>query len=151
MNPTTVTNWAATQGFLPHGICFQWSPELLTLMVVSNLAIAIAYFTIPLALLTFLDRRRDIKFSWLFMLFAAFIFCCATGHIMHVVTIWYPAYWVQGWIDAATAFVSLLTAILLWPMVLKASHVVVPVAVSTEVEDLKAKIVALEAELALKN
>lgn len=150
MNTTTVTNWAATQGFLPHGICFQWSPELLTLIVVSNIVIALAYYTIPLALLAFLDRRKDARFTWLFMLFAAFIFFCGTTHIMHVVTIWYPAYWVQGWLDAATAVVSLITAIVLWPIVLKASSSV-PYTPISEVDLMKAEIELLKAQLEKAN
>lgn len=108
-----IANWVATQGFLPHGYCFQWSSDLLTLMVVSNLIIAVSYYAIPIALMVFLDKQR-VKLSWLFMLFAAFIFFCGTTHILDIITIWYPAYWIQGWMKAATGFVSLAAAILTW-------------------------------------
>lgn len=106
--------WTASQGFLPHGYCFQWSPELLGLMVGADALIALAYFSIPLTLLVFVRRRQDLKFNWIFLMFSAFIFLCGSTHIVDILTIWYPQYWLQGYTKAATAGVSLITAVALW-------------------------------------
>jgi len=110
----SLLQWTASQGFLPHGYCFQWSPELLGLMVGADAVTALAYYSIPLALLVFVRRRSDLKFNWIFLLFSAFIFLCGSTHIVDILTVWQPAYWLQGYVKAATAAVSLVTAIGLW-------------------------------------
>ena len=62
-----------TQQFAPHGQCLLWQPDLLILYTVSDAAIALAYFSIPLALAWFVIKRRDIAFRWVFVLFCIFI------------------------------------------------------------------------------
>ncbi|HEX2009620.1 MAG TPA: ATP-binding protein [Roseateles sp.] len=106
--------WTASQGFLPHGYCFQWSPSLLGLMVGSDALIALSYYSIPMALVVFVRRRTDLKFNWIFLLFSAFIFLCGSTHIVDILTVWWPQYWLQGYTKAATAAVSVVTAIGLW-------------------------------------
>ena len=63
----------------PHGICLLWRPVLLWIHVVSDALIGIAYFSIPLALASFVIRRRDMDFGWIFWLFALFILGCGTN------------------------------------------------------------------------
>ena len=106
--------------FLPHGVCFLWDESLLLLHVVSDSIIALAYYSIPIALIFFVRQRRDLAFSWIFVLFAVFIVACGTTHVLGIWTIWYPAYWLDGMVKALTATVSLITAILLWPLIPKA-------------------------------
>lgn len=112
-------NIAAGQGFLPHGYCFQWSPQLLALMVGSDLAVMAAYYSIPVALVAFVRARKDVRFNWVFWLFAAFIFLCGTTHLVDVVTVWLPMYWLQGYTKAITAAVSVVTAVALWMLMPK--------------------------------
>ena len=45
--------------FMPHGHCYFWKPGLLWLHIVSDALIAVAYYSIPLTLLFFIYRRRD--------------------------------------------------------------------------------------------
>ena len=106
--------------FLPHGVCFLWDESLLLLHVVSDSVIALAYYSIPIALIFFVRRRKDLAFSWIFVLFAVFIVACGTTHLLGIWTIWHPAYWLDGTVKALTATVSLVTAILLWPLIPKA-------------------------------
>src|SRR4051794_18461342 len=87
----------------PHGYCFLWNPPLLWTMVVANLVISCAYYSIPLTLLTLVRKRRDLVHKNIFILFALFIFGCGTTHLIAVWTLWTPVYWLQGVIDAATA------------------------------------------------
>jgi hypothetical protein len=49
--------------FLPHGVCFLWDETLLLLHVVSDSLIALSYFSIPVALIVFVRRRKDLAFS----------------------------------------------------------------------------------------
>ncbi|MBL6080665.1 response regulator [Belnapia sp. T18] len=86
----------------------------------SNVAIGVAYFTIPLALTVFARRRRDLAFKPVFWLFAAFILLCGTGHWLDLLTLWVPAYGLEGIVKAGTAVVSVATAIALWPLLPKA-------------------------------
>ncbi len=106
--------------FTPHGFCLAWDPGLIWLQALSDMGTAIAYYSIPAALLVFIRRRQDLVFKPVFALFAAFIVACGTTHLMSVVTLWVPAYWTEGLIKAVTALLSIGTAVVLWPMLPKA-------------------------------
>jgi signal transduction histidine kinase len=106
--------------FTPHGFCLAWDPGLIWLQAASDVLIALAYFSIPAALLVFLRRRRDLAFKPVFGLFALFIMACGTTHIMGALTLWVPAYWIDGAIKALTAVLSISTAIILWPLLPRA-------------------------------
>lgn len=103
-------------GFMPHGMCYLWKPGLVWLHVVSDSLVALAYYSIPITLIYFVQHRRDLPFRWIFWLFGAFIIACGTTHIMEVWTLWHPNYWVAGIIKAFTAMVSLYTAVQLIPL-----------------------------------
>ena len=102
-----------SDGFLPHGYCYLWTPGLVELHVISDALIAMSYLTIPVTLVYFIRKRRDIPFSWMFLCFGVFIVACETTHLMEIWTIWFPAYWLSGAVKAFTACVSAATAILL--------------------------------------
>jgi len=46
--------------------------------------------SIPLALVYFIRKRRDIPFTSLFWLFGAFIAACGTGHLIEAGIFWWP-------------------------------------------------------------
>ena len=77
--------------YIPHGICLLWQPELIALHVGSD-AIAIAYYSIPFALIYFVWKRADLAFPGSFVLSSAFILACGTTHIVSTVTLWQPDY-----------------------------------------------------------
>lgn len=106
--------------FMPHGFCLKWDPALVMLMVGANIGIAVAYFAIPLALIIFVRKRRDLAYPWMFRLFGSFIIACGLTHVVKVLTIYYSCYWLEAWIDAFTALISIVTAILLWPLIPRA-------------------------------
>jgi signal transduction histidine kinase len=101
-------------GLTPHVFCLAWEPGLIWLHAVSDASIGIAYFTIPLALAILVHRRRDLLFKPVFLLFAAFIVLCGTCHLLNVLTLWVPAYGLEGLVKAVTASVSVVTAVMLW-------------------------------------
>ncbi|MBI1889821.1 MAG: EAL domain-containing protein [Burkholderiales bacterium] len=109
-----------TDGFLPHGYSYLWTPALLWIYVVSDIGTGLAFYFITWALTYFVHKRTDLKFNWIFKLFSAFIFFSGTTHLLSVWTIWQPAYWIDALVKAATAVVSAITAILLWPLIPKA-------------------------------
>jgi len=107
------------RGLPAHGYCLLWNPALIWTHVVSDAAIGIAYFSIPVALATLLARRRDIEFGWVGWLFASFILLCGTTHFLSILVLWVPAYGVEALVKAVTATVSVVTAIALWPLLPK--------------------------------
>lgn len=98
---------------IPHGFCFMWNPGLLWLHVVSDSLIALAYFLIPFVLLRIVRRRQDIPYNGILLCFGAFIVACGFTHILEVVTLWKPVYWVSGTMKAVTAAISLTTLFVL--------------------------------------
>ena len=103
-----------TSGLAPHGFCLLWEPGLIWLYAISDTAIALAYFSIPLALVIIGKRRGDLVFRPLLWLFAAFILLCGTTHWLDLATLWSPLYGLQGLVKGATALASIFTAIALW-------------------------------------
>src|SRR5690606_7237469 len=82
-------------------------------MVAGNAMIVLAYLTIPVALLRLLKERRELVLNRIFLMFAAFIFACGTTHLIKIITIWKPLYWLEAIADTTTGVISLMTAILL--------------------------------------
>lgn len=127
-------------GLLPHGYCITWAPELLWSMVGADAVIAAAYFSIPLAIVSFARRRPDSGMNWVPWLFSGFIFWCGLTHVMDIWTIWRPDYGLQALTKAATAGVSIVTAVALWPLIPRAAQI-------PSVGQLQAVIRQLEAEV----
>lgn len=57
-----------SQSFLPHGHCYLWRPDILWLNVGSDLLIALAYYSIPVSLIYFVRKRKDLAFHWVSVL-----------------------------------------------------------------------------------
>ncbi|MGA7937012.1 MAG: PAS domain-containing protein [Kovacikia sp.] len=107
----SVENLWSSGSFIPHGHCYLWQPQLVWLHILSDSIIALAYYSIPITLVYFVQKRKDLPFDWIFLLFSAFIVSCGTTHLMEVWTLWHPTYWLAGALKALTALVSLYTAI----------------------------------------
>jgi signal transduction histidine kinase len=100
--------------FLPHATCYLRDPGLIWLNVISDSFIAAAYLTISGALGYIVYKaRHDIPFHWMFGAFGLFIVTCGFTHVMSVVTVWKPYYWLAGDIKAITAVASVATAVVL--------------------------------------
>ena len=83
----TVHNAFVSFAYIPHGHCYLWKPGLVWLHLLSDGLIATAYFSIPIALVYFVQRRRDLPYPWLFLLFGAFIIACGCTHIFAIWTL----------------------------------------------------------------
>lgn len=108
--PELLKTLFASGPFIPHGHCYLWNPGLVWLHILSDALIALAYYSIPIALLYVVRKRRDLPFNGLVLLFGAFIIACGTTHFMEIWTLWHPNYWLSGLMKAITAIVSLYTA-----------------------------------------
>jgi anti-sigma regulatory factor (Ser/Thr protein kinase) len=123
---------------MPHGMCYLWQPQILSLHIISDALIAIAYVSIAIILAWFVSKRRDIPFKTVFLMFALFIISCALTHMLAIWVIWRPDYWFEGFIKAVTATASIATAILLAPLMPKALALRSP----SELEALNAELAA---------
>ncbi len=131
-------------GMVPHGFCIKWTPGLLWSYVVSDTLIAMSYFSIPLSLAFFVKRRKDLQFRWVFQLFSAFILACGTTHLLSILLLWQPFYWVDAMLKVITAVISFVTAIYLVRVIPQALHLPSPAVLEREIEQRKQSQLALQ-------
>lgn len=124
--------------YAPHGYCLLWRPELIWTHVISDALIAAAYFSIPVALVSFVRRRPDVEFGKMFWLFALFILSCGLTHVMGIWNLWNGDYGVEASIKAVTALASVPTALLLWPLLPKALAIPSPSQLQAKNDELAA-------------
>jgi diguanylate cyclase (GGDEF)-like protein/PAS domain S-box-containing protein len=103
--------------FLRHGSSFLWNWRLILLHVISDTLIALAYLSIPITLVRIVRKRKDLPFNWMFLCFGTFIVACSFTHLLEVLTLWYPVYWISGAVKCLTAVASVSTAVLLMRLI----------------------------------
>jgi twitching motility protein PilJ len=114
---TNIFSGIFSGNFIPHGHCYLWKPALVWLHLISDGAIALAYFIISIVLVYFALQRKDLPFGNILVLFSAFIISCGLTHIMEVWTIWHPDYWLSLGIKAICAGFSVYAVIVLVPLI----------------------------------
>ena len=142
--------WCGTD-FMPHGHCYFWQTDLVWLHGLSDSLIALAYFSIPLALVYFVKRRRDVPYSGLFLMFGAFIVACGLTHALEVWTIWYSHYYLTGTVKAFTAAISLATAVSLVRVMPQALQLTGPAELKRLNESLEERVRVRTADLEASN
>ncbi|MEG4225915.1 PAS domain S-box protein [Microcoleus sp. N9_B2] len=103
--------------FIPQDGCCQWQPQLMGLQAVSDLLIALAYYSIPALLTYYARKQRDVPLSKGFLLLGAWFFCGGTTHLMQVWMLVHPSYGLSSSIAAVTAIISLWAVASLIPWV----------------------------------
>ncbi|WP_125779467.1 PAS domain-containing protein [Pseudoalteromonas rubra] len=112
--------------YMPHGHCYLWQPHLLWGNVISDLLIATAYFSIPIAIMIFAKKRPDVGGHWLFILFSSFILLCGLTHLIGIYTVWQGAYGMHALAKMATALVSITTAVYMFRLIPSAIAIPTP-------------------------
>lgn len=136
--------------FIPHGHCYLWKGNLVGLHLISDLLIALSYYSIPITLLYFVRQRKDLPYASTFILFGAFIISCGTSHLMEIWTLWHPTYWISGVLKAITALISCYTAMEMLAVVPEAINLSSPTQLKQTNQKLEQEIVErkrIEAEL----
>jgi signal transduction histidine kinase len=131
----------------PHGVCLLWEPGLIWLHVLSDGAIGLAYFSIPIVLAAIIAKRPDFDFGWVLWAFVTFITACGATHLFSIWTLWFPDYAAEGAVKGLTAFVSILTAIGLWPLLPRVLALPSPEQLRQANDDLKRQMDEREAAL----
>lgn len=138
------------EGFLPHGFCYLWDPQLLWTHLTSDLLIGFSYVTISFSLAYLVHKaRRDVPFSLAFIAFGLFIITCGLTHFMEIWTLWQPVYWASAGVKVVTAVASVATAIWMPFLVPKAHATIVDAKLAREREVAAARTAALEEQNAL--
>lgn len=104
----------SSDGFMPRWICGQWSESLGWLYIVSNIAIGLAYLSIPIFLYKFVKKRKEKTFNKVFICFMLFIFFCGTTHLVDALIFWFPLYRLNAVILCMTALISWVTVFVLY-------------------------------------
>jgi signal transduction histidine kinase/ActR/RegA family two-component response regulator len=125
----------SSPNFMPHGMCYLWQPGTLWLNVASDGLIAAAYYAIPVSLYYLVhERRREIPFPGVILMFAAFIVLCGTTHLMEIWTVWHPDYRIAGTLKGVTGVVSVATMFALFKVIPLAMQLRSPAQLQQEVE-----------------
>jgi Cu+-exporting ATPase len=127
-----------------NAITGNMTPLLMMAMAISNGLIAVSYASIPVFLVAFVKRRKDLPFSWVLVLFGGFILACGTTHFVHIVGIWRQVDWWQAAVDGACAVISLATAIVIWPLLPRLLSIPSPAQLRTINAELQREKAALE-------
>lgn len=98
-------------GFMPRTMCGKdWTIELISLHVYSDVLIFISYMVLSLALLIFYYKLRPsfsgLQFSVIVWTWAMFVMACGFTHISNRLMFSYPAYRFDGVVRAVCAAVS---------------------------------------------
>lgn len=102
------------------GAAWGQTPFVGWMHIVADLLIWGAYTAIPLVLVYFVLKRRDLPFPRVFWLFGAFIYSCGTTHLFEALIFWHPIYRFQAVLKLVTAVVSWATVAALIPAIPKA-------------------------------
>src|SRR6266853_67449 len=100
---------------IPHGACLLWKPELIWLNAISDAMVACAFFTTAFVLGSYVwRRRRDVMFRGVFWSLAIFAAVCGVTRLLSILTLWVPAYDIEGLAKGFLALISVaLTAAML--------------------------------------
>ena len=118
--PDFLTSLFDSSNFMPRRHCGHWTTELVWIHLGSDALIWLAYLTIPVVLVSFARRRRDLPFPWMFWMFGAFIITCGFTHFMEAAAFYWPAYRLMGVIKLITAVTSWATIAGLVPVLPRA-------------------------------
>jgi PAS domain S-box-containing protein len=99
-----------TSSWPPRWQCGHWTDLHGWLYIIGDLMVWSAYFAIPMVIVKYVLKRKNIQFSRLYFLFALFILACGLTHLLSAVAFWYPAY-------RLSALMLLVTGIISWATV----------------------------------
>ncbi len=119
--------------FLPHAYCYLYNRNLIALHLVSDGVIWLSYTVISITLGYMVQRtRREIPFSWMFLAFGVFIIACGFTHLMEMIVLYKPLYWLAGAVKVITAIASVSAAVALPPQLPKVHQMIMDAKISEE-------------------
>lgn len=104
---------------IPHGFFYLWQSQFIGVYLVSDVLIALSFFSIPIALIYWGHQHKNLPVSQVFFLFVGLFFFCGLNHLIEILSLWYPFYGLSGGFKAMTALISILTAFTIIPLMPK--------------------------------
>jgi two-component system, chemotaxis family, sensor kinase Cph1 len=99
-----------TDRWPPRWKCGHWTEFHGWMYIISDLMIWLAYFLIPLIIISyFTQKKTKIRFHAVYLLFASFILLCGTTHFLDTLMFWEPMYRFNALVRFVTGVVSLIT------------------------------------------
>ena len=105
-----------TSGFPPRWHCGKWTEFHGWFYIISDLLIWSAYFAIPLIIVNYISKRKELRFHKIYFLFAAFILACGITHLLDAIIFWHPLYRLSALVRFATGLLSWFTVFYLYKM-----------------------------------
>src|SRR5260370_7209104 len=94
--------------FTPHGFCYLWDPTIVWLHVVSDALITLSYYCIPVVLIYFIRKNRDLPFNRIFWMFGTFILACGTTHFIKICNVCHGTSFMSTFIKTISATLPVL-------------------------------------------
>lgn len=136
-----------TSDWPPRWHCGNWTEMHGWIYIISDLMIWSAYFAIPLIIIRFISRKKNVRFHKIYFLFAGFILACGSTHLLDAVMFWFPAYRLNGLVRLITGIISWVTVFYLVKSLPAAFSLKSPQDLENEIDHRK----AAEKELHVKN
>ncbi|MGZ4960101.1 MAG: sensor histidine kinase [Methylomonas sp.] len=128
-----LVDYFGVKDFIPHGYCLAWNPALLWTTVISDAAMVLGYGSYPIAVTYFVWKRQDLEYRWLYLaFFNGFILTCTSTHLMKVITVWLPLYWLSAYLNVLSAIVSVATVFAIWWVIPRALNLPSPTELRTQ-------------------
>lgn len=104
--------------FIPQGFCLLWQPALVWVYVLGDLTIAVSFLFISLTIMVLACRKsKNLLNKRVLYMLGMFTFLCGITHLVGMVGVWVPVYYLIGVFKIIAAAVSLATAILILPLI----------------------------------
>jgi PAS domain S-box-containing protein len=139
-----------TSDFPARWHCGHWTSLHGWIHIISDFAIWGAYAAIPIILYYFISKKRDVPFSFIFILFGGFILSCGTGHLVEAIIFWHPWYRFSALIKFATAVISWATIFALIPVIPKALELKSPLELEKIVKERTSELERINENLAIE-
>ncbi len=97
------------KAFSPIGECYSWHPQVVFFNVLGDGLIAFTYFLAPLVLFYLSRRRRFLIERNIFIVFTIFIWFCGLRHVLEIIAVWVPIYYLQGIFKIITGLLAITT------------------------------------------
>ncbi|MEX2175832.1 MAG: response regulator [Pirellulaceae bacterium] len=94
-----------------------WTQGLGVTLLLANLATAFAFFAIPVLILFFLLRKKNIRWSRMWFLFFVMLVVGGLVHFVSAASFWWPAYRFHVVINVTLAVVSWIAIVALIPLI----------------------------------
>lgn len=117
--PDILANWFASAGGAAQDNGHMEMPALAWTYLIADAVTGLACYALAAGLLYLVCRRQRLRYRWMFLLFAAFLFACGSSRLVAAWTVRHPDTWIGAAVSGVAGIVSVATALLLWRLIPK--------------------------------